>query len=154
MVRVYVKPEADPFNLARFVDAQARDYPTAIAELIAGRKRTHWIWYVLPQLRGLGVSRMSQEFGIASLAEAGAYLAHPILGPRLRECVAALNQHAGVPASAILGTVDAKKLQSCVTLFDKVEGAGSAFALALDTFFAGEPDAGTLELLARAESRA
>jgi uncharacterized protein (DUF1810 family) len=144
------KPDArDPFDLARFVEAQERDYEVALSELEAGRKRTHWIWYVLPQLRGLGTSRMSQAYGIASLAEARAYLAHPVLGSRLRQCVEVLNALPGTSSAAeILGAIDAMKLRSCLTLFNEVEGPQSPFAEALGRFFRGDSDPRTLELLA------
>ena len=144
----------DPHHLARFVEAQAHDYAAALAELRAGRKRTHWIWFVLPQLRGLGTSPMSQRFGIASLDEARAYLAHPVLGRRLRECVAAVDGLAGKSAVDVLGDVDAMKYRSCLTLFAEVEGPRSSFAAALSRFFNGEPDRRTLELLARAPDHA
>ena len=138
----------DPFDLARFVSAQTRDYETAIAELRAGRKRSHWIWYVLPQLRGLGLSRLSNFYGISTLDEGRAYLAHPVLGPRLRECVAAIDRHKGVDASRILGDIDAVKYRSCLTLFKAVKGQESIFAAALDGFFQRYDDPRTLELLA------
>ena len=139
---------SDPFNLARFVRMQARDYATALSELEAGRKRTHWIWYVLPQMKGLGSSQMSQIYGIASFAEAQAYLAHPLLELRLRECLRILNQHEDTPASQILGEVDAMKFRSCLTLFQAADGPDSIFADALKVFFNGAPDRRTLNLLA------
>ncbi|MBU6436312.1 MAG: DUF1810 family protein, partial [Betaproteobacteria bacterium] len=101
-------PPIDPFDLARFEQAQQAVYAQALAELRAGRKRTHWMWFVLPQLRGLGASEMSRRYAIASLAEARAYLMHPVLGARLRECVAAICAHAGRGAAAVLGEVDAQ----------------------------------------------
>ncbi len=145
----------DPFDLQRFVDAQARDYAQALAELRAGHKRSHWIWYVLPQLRGLGSSAMSQRYGIGSLAEARAYLAHPLLGARLRECVAALHAHRGrLSAVDVLGSVDALKCRSCLTLFDAAaDHSGPVFAEALDAFFGGERDPATLARLAEEEVR-
>lgn len=140
----------DPFALSRFVAAQARDYATALAEIRAGRKESHWIWYILPQLRGLGSSGMSVKYGIASLREARAYLAHPLLGTRLRECVGALLAlPGGASADRILGETDAMKLRSCLTLFRAAAGAGSCFDRALTRFYRGEPDARTLELLER-----
>jgi uncharacterized protein (DUF1810 family) len=141
---------ADPFDLQRFVDAQARDHAQALAELRAGHKRSHWIWYVLPQLRGLGMSGMSQRYGIGSMAEARAYLAHPLLGPRLRECVAALVAHRGRRSAVeLLGSIDALKCRSCLTLFDAAAaGAEPLFADALDAFFDGERDPATLARLA------
>ena len=135
--------------LQRFVDAQARDYDQALAELQAGRKRTHWIWYVLPQLRGLGRSAMADAYGLADGDEARAYLAHPVLGPRLRECVQALLAHAGRPAAVMLGEVDAMKLRSCLTLFAAVAPEEPLFHAALQAFHGGQPDAQTLRLLGR-----
>lgn len=139
---------ADSFDLERFVSAQASSYAQALAELRAGRKRSHWIWYVLPQMKGLGMSGMSQRYGIASLDEARAYLAHPLLGPRLRECVAAINAHAHEDAETILGGIDAQKFRSCLTLFIRA-GGGGPFDTALRTFYAGREDEATLALLAR-----
>ncbi|MEM6488761.1 MAG: DUF1810 domain-containing protein [Pseudomonadota bacterium] len=140
----------DPAALARFVEAQARDYDTALAELEAGRKRSHWIWYVLPQLRGLGVSPMAAHYGIADLAEARTYLAHPVLGPRLHACVAAILRHRDTAARTILGTPDDLKFRSCLTLFEAAAGDGpgaGAFAEALDAFYGGERDGRTLALI-------
>jgi uncharacterized protein (DUF1810 family) len=137
----------DPFDLQRFVDAQTGDYATALAELQRGRKRSHWIWYVLPQLRGLGMSAYSQRYGIASLAEARAYLAHPILGPRLNECVAAIARHKGTDIAEILGALDAMKYQSCLTLFKAAAPESAPFAQALRDFFRGREDARTLAML-------
>lgn len=144
----------DPFDLQRFVQAQAPVHETALAELRAGRKRTHWIWYVLPQLRELGRSQLAVQYGIASLQEAQSYLAHPVLGSRLRECVAALNALQTSSPEDVMGNIDAMKLRSCLTLFDRVEGPGSVFGQALDKYFDGEPDARTLELLAQAQGSA
>lgn len=137
----------EPFDLNRFVVAQAREYAQALAELRAGRKQSHWMWYVLPQLRGLGSSRMANLYAIGSLAEARAYLAHPILGPRLRECVAALNGLAGLSAVDVLGEVDAAKLRSCLTLFAEVAGDDPGFIEGLNKYFQGLPDRRTLSLL-------
>jgi uncharacterized protein (DUF1810 family) len=139
----------DPFDLARFVDAQAANYGEALAELHAGRKRTHWSWYVLPQIKGLGFSAMSVRYAISGASEARAYLAHPVLGPRLRECVAAINAHKGVNAADILGPVDAQKFHSCVTLFATVCPAGSPFHVALANYFSDIPDRNTLAILER-----
>lgn len=144
---------ADPFDLQRFIDAQARDHAQALAELRAGHKRSHWIWYVLPQWRGLGMSGMSQRYGIASLAEARAYLAHPLLGARLRESVAALMAHRGRrSAIEVLGGIDALKCRSCLTLFEAAANDDEPlFAQALDAFFGGERDPATLARLATDE---
>lgn len=140
-------PLPDPFQLQRFVTAQADDYARALAELRAGKKKTHWIWFVLPQLRGLGTSPMAHEYGISGLAEAHAYLAHPLLGPRLRECVEALLAHADTPIETILGPVDALKFRSCLTLFHAVADDKTLFHRALDAFYNGEPDPRTLAIL-------
>ena len=137
----------DPFNLGRFVEAQAKDYSRALAELRAGRKQTHWMWYVLPQLRGLGSSSMAHFYGIGSAREAEAYLAHPILGPRVRECVAAMNGLDGPNAVQVLGEIDAAKFRSCLTLFRSVDPADAVWGDALDRFFGGVPDARTLAML-------
>lgn len=138
----------DPWELERFVQAQAVGYDQALVELRAGCKRTHWIWYVLPQLAGLGHSAMARRYAISGLAEAHAYLAHPLLGARLRECVAAMNAHPDLSAQAILGTVDALKFRSCLSLFLLVAPGGEPFQRALARFFDGAPDPATLALTA------
>jgi uncharacterized protein (DUF1810 family) len=138
---------ADPFNLQRFIDAHASHYATALAELRAGEKRCHWMWFIFPQLRGLGSSRNAEIYGIASLAEARAYLAHPVLGERLRECVRAMLELRGASAEEILGYVDALKFRSCLTLFQKADQGGTQFSTALERYFSGAADARTLELL-------
>lgn len=107
----------DPFNLQRFVTAQAPVYARVLDELRAGRKTSHWIWFVFPQAKGLGRSQRSEFYGVGSLDEARAYLAHPVLGPRLKECVELVLSHEGVPLEDILGGVDAMKFLSCVELF-------------------------------------
>ena len=137
----------DPFDLARFEQAQAPVFAQAIAELRAGRKRSHWMWFVFPQFRGLGSSSMSQRFAIRSLDEARAYLAHPVLGPRLRECTSAVIDVEGRSAHDIFGSPDDLKLRSCATLFAAVSPAGSEWARLLDKYFDGQPDHATLELL-------
>jgi uncharacterized protein (DUF1810 family) len=140
--------------LTRFLDAQSRDYAQALAELRSGRKRTHWIWYVLPQVRGLGMSQMSKTYGIESLTEAREYLAHPTLGSRLRECVAAIDGHNDRRIEQILGDIDAIKYRSCLTLFKQAdETRPSVFAQALEVFFDGCEDQATLELLAQQQTR-
>jgi uncharacterized protein (DUF1810 family) len=140
------------FDLDRFVAAQARDYAGALAELQAGQKQTHWIWYVLPQLRGLGRSEMAHRFGIESLAEARAYLAHPLLGPRLNACIAALMAHSSRSATEMLGDVDALKFRSCLTLFGAAAPDEPLFRDALDRFFDGRPDERTQRLLRAPET--
>ena len=137
----------DPFDLRRFVDAQRANYEDALAELTAGRKLTHWMWYVLPQLRGLGASSMAQRYGIASLAEARAYLAHPVLGPRLMACVAAMNALPESNAERVLGPIDGVKFRSCLTLFLAADPGNAGLRTALDKFYAGEQDQRTLALL-------
>ena len=142
---------ADPFNLQRFVDAQQGTIEMALGELAAGRKQSHWMWFVFPQLAGLGRSPTASFYAIASLDEARAYLNHPLLGPRLRQCVVVLEPWAGKrSADQIFGTVDTMKLRSSLTLFDSVEPSG-VFGEALVNFFAGERDERTLALLDRAQ---
>jgi uncharacterized protein (DUF1810 family) len=137
----------DPFHLQRFIDAQDGVYEGALDELRAGAKQSHWIWFVLPQLRGLGLSPTAQYYGIAALAEARAYLDHPQLGPRLRESVDALLRWGErQSAEQILGPVDAMKLRSSLTLFDVVEPK-SVFETGLAAFFGNERDERTLALL-------
>src|ERR1700722_1427133 len=140
----------DPYRLERFVDAQDRGgaYDRAVAELRAGRKRSHWMWFVFPQLAGLGSSPMAQEFAIGSLAEARAYLAPPALGPRLAECSRTLNAAAeGTSAAEILGPVDAMKLRSSMTLFATAAPVEAPFNDVLTRYFDGEPDPATLQRL-------
>ncbi len=138
---------AHGFDLNRFVAAQARDYDAALAELRAGRKRTHWIWYIFPQHVALGRSETARFYGIGSAAEARAYLAHPVLGERLRECCAALLAHRNERPEAIMGGVDAPKLKSSITLFEAVADDPALFAAVLDAFYGGERDSATLGLL-------
>lgn len=137
----------DPHDLARFVVAQAPHHADILAELRAGRKRTHWMWFGFPQLRGLGHSAMAEHYGIASLDEARAYLAHPVLGPRLREAAALVLAARAPSAEAIFGPVDAMKFRSSMTLFDAASPDG-VFAANLARWFAGAPDPATLALLA------
>ena len=137
----------DPYNLQRFLDAQDGIYETAIAELRAGMKRSHWMWFIFPQLRGLGLSPTALFFGIASIDEAHAYVDHALLGARLSECVEAILPWAeSRPAEQILGSIDAMKLRSSLTLFDQVE-PGTLFALGLAAFYGGARDERTLALL-------
>lgn len=138
----------DGFRLKRFVTVQMPVYEAALSELVAGCKRSHWMWFVLPQLRGLGTSAMAQEYSLVSLDEARAYLAHPVLGPRLRDCVAAIQRHRGTAIDAILGEVDALKYRSCLTLFSLAGPSESLFDEALQTFYGGEHCQRTLTLLA------
>ncbi|MEO7688752.1 MAG: DUF1810 domain-containing protein [Sphingomonas sp.] len=134
-------------GLSRFVAAQQDTYPRALAELRAGDKRSHWMWFIFPQIAGLGRSDMARRYAIHDLAEAQAYLAHPVLGPRLRECMAAVLAHAEVrTAEAIFGGIDAVKLRSSMTLFEAASD-DHACADVLDAFFAGTRDAETLRLI-------
>ena len=139
----------DPHDLARFVHAQQAGYAAALAELRAGAKRSHWIWFVFPQLRRLGRSATAQKYGITSLEEARAYLAHPVLGPRLRECASVLASHAGRSATDILGYPDDLKVRSSMTLFARAadEDDRAVFRAVLDAFYDGRDDPATLELL-------
>ncbi|GAA4495099.1 DUF1810 domain-containing protein [Hymenobacter ginsengisoli] len=134
-------------NLQRFLDAQARDYAPALSEIKAGRKRSHWMWYIFPQIQGLGFSSISQQYAIQNAAEAAAYLQHPVLGARLVEISQALLGLASSNATAIMGTPDDLKLRSSMTLFAQVLGASPVFQQVLDKFFGGAPDAKTLQLL-------
>jgi len=138
----------DPFDLDRFVTAQSENYEEALAELRAGQKRTHWSWYVLPQIRGLGSSEMSLRYALSGAPEARAYLSHRVLGPRLLECMAAINAHRNLSAANILGPVDAQKLHSCATLFAAVSAEGSPFHIALGKYYSGADDRNTLAILA------
>ena len=142
-----MSPVTDPYNLQRFIDAQASKYGAALAELLAGEKRSHWMWFIFPQLRGLGSSRNAEFFGLTSLAEARAYLAHPVLGERLRECVRAMLQVKGSRAEEILGFVDAMKFQSSLTLFRKADPAELLFSKALGRYFGAAGDTRTLAML-------
>ncbi len=130
----------DPFDLDRFVKAQARSYPAVLGELRRGNKSGHWMWFVFPQLRGLGTSPMATHYGISSLAEARAYLAHPVLGPRLVECSQALLDLGGVTAEQVLGGTDAMKLRSSMTLFAIADPDHAVFTDVLDRYFAGLGD--------------
>ena len=126
-------------TLDRFVAAQEETYPVALSELRQGRKQSHWMWFIFPQLRGLGRSEMSHFYGIEDLDEARRYLAHPVLGPRLVDCAQAVLAHRGTPAEAIMGAVDAGKLRSSATLFSTVEGAPDVFRNLLAAFFDARP---------------
>jgi uncharacterized protein (DUF1810 family) len=138
---------AGTFNLQRFVDAQDNVYETVLAELRRGAKRTHWMWFIFPQLGGLGYSVMSQRYAIKSREEARQYLQHPVLGPRLTECAEAVLSVQGRSASAIFGSPDDMKLHSSMTLFADVAGPESVFARVLDAYFGSKPDPRTLSLL-------
>ncbi len=134
-------------DLNRYIDAQIGVYESALAEIRSGHKRTHWMWFVFPQIDGLGHSPTSRHFAIADAGEAKAYLAHPTLGPRLIECMRAVLQARADSATDIFGTPDDMKLRSCATLFASVSEPGSVFEQVLDRFFGGAPDVRTQELL-------
>ena len=137
----------DPFDLDRFVEAQARTYAGALGELRRGAKTGHWIWFVFPQLVGLGHSPMAAHYGIASLAEARAYLAHPVLGPRLVECCRALLDLTGVSAEEVLGGIDAMKVRSSMTLFAIADPDEPVFGEVLDQYYGGIGDPRTRGML-------
>ena len=142
----------DPFALQRFLDAQDSNgtYDAALAELRAGRKRTHWMWFVFPQVSGLGRSPVAQHYAVSSLAEAQAYAAHPVLGARLVESARALLELDGSDAAAVLGSVDAQKLRSSMTLFAAAAPDEPVFRGVLERYFAGVADEATTQLLGRA----
>ena len=140
----------DPYDLRRFADAQASDYATALSEIKGGRKRSHWMWYVFPQLEGLGASAMSRRYSVKSVAEADAYLRDPVLGARLRECAQAVLDVDGRSANDIFGSPDDLKLRSCATLFAHVSGEGSVFHRIIDKYFGGRRDDRTMQLIDRA----
>ncbi len=137
----------DRFDLDRFVKAQEGVYAEALHEIRQGRKRSHWMWFVFPQIEGLGMSATSRRYAIHDLEEATEYLAHPLLGPRLGACAEAALAVEGRSAREIFGMPDDMKLRSCATLFAQVTEPDSVFHRLLDRFFAGEPDPRTLELL-------
>ena len=143
---------ADSYDLARFVEAQSRCYAHVREELAAGEKTSHWMWFIFPQLKGLGMSSTARRFGLAGLEEARAYLAHPLLGTRLRECTRLVLAVQGRSAHEILGSPDDLKLRSCLTLFAQAaepspDPQTRVFREALAKYYGGEPDPRTLELL-------
>ena len=138
----------DPYNLRRFVDVQDPVYERVCAELRGGRKSTHWMWFIFPQLRGLGQSQMAHTFGISSRAEGQAYLEHPVLGPRIRECTRLVNLVEGRSIEQIFGYPDDLKFRSSMTLFASVQAEDPIFQDALKKYFRGESDPRTLDLLA------
>ena len=137
----------DQFDLQRFVDAQAAIYPQALAEIRAGRKQSHWMWFIFPQIDGLGTSPTARRYAIKSKAEAAAYLAHPLLGARIVECAEAALAVDGRSATEIFGVPDDMKLRSSATLFAAAAAPGSVFQRVVDKYFAGEWDQRTLQLL-------
>lgn len=144
---------SDPFDLARFVEAQRQSYAQALAELRAGAKRSHWIWYVFPQLRGLGHSERAKRYAIGDLREARAYLAHPLLGPRLLECAHALLAHRERSARQIMGAPDDLKLHSSMTLFQAADPSEPVFGDVLTAFYDGEVDHATRKRLGAEDNR-
>ena len=139
----------DAYNLHRFLTAQAPIYDTVLAELRAGRKSSHWIWFIFPQIAGLGHSAMAQQFAITSIDEAKAYLQHSILGQRLRECTQLVLNVEGRSAEEIFGYPDYLKFRSCMTLFLTAASDNTLFKSALEKYFDGQPDQKTLEILAQ-----
>jgi uncharacterized protein (DUF1810 family) len=145
--------QRDPFDLARFTSAQEEVYNRALAEIQSGDKRSHWMWFIFPQVDGLGFSSTAKNYAIKSAEEARQYLTHPVLGPRLLECAAAVLAVEGRSASEIFGSPDDLKLKSCMTLFESVAGPGSVFGRVLDKYYQGQRDTRTHELLAALEGR-
>lgn len=137
----------DIHALSRFVEIQEPVFERVLGELAAGRKTRHWMWFIFPQLDGLGHSAMAERYGISGIAEARAYLSHPLLGPRLLQCINALMPHTDKTAREILGRPDDLKLRSCLTLFAQVDPHDAVIDQALLQFYGGEPDAATLDLL-------
>jgi uncharacterized protein (DUF1810 family) len=153
MARDKSPPSDDPFDLQRFVDAQQRVYDTVLAELRAGRKRSHWIWFVFPQLRGLGTSATAQRYGISSLEEARAYLAHDVLGSRLLECAELIARSAQASADDLFGWPDNLKVRSSMTLFSRASddpAVRAVFDQVLTKYYDGDPDPLTVERLSAA----
>lgn len=138
------------YDLDRFVKAQAYDYDAALREIRSGRKRSHWMWYIFPQLQGLGFSSTAQYYGIRDLEEAKAYIAHPVLGPRLKEISEALLGLDTCDPSAVMGYPDDLKLRSCMTLFELAAPEQPVFGHVLEKYYAGRRDSRTLELMKRA----
>jgi uncharacterized protein (DUF1810 family) len=141
------REESDPYDLQRFVAAQAPAFETACAELKAGRKQSHWMWFIFPQIAGLGHSPMAQRFAIFGRGEAEAYLRHPVLGPRLRRCAELVNGVEGRSAHQIFGSPDDMKFHSSMSLFGSVAGESEVFLAALRKYFGGEMDPLTLARL-------
>ena len=140
-------PVSDDSSLDRFEEAQRGTYESVLRELRAGKKSTHWMWFIFPQLRGLGRSETAHFYGIAGLDEAARYVSHPILGSRLVECTRAVMQHSGTPLTQIFGTPDDLKFVSCMTLFSLVPRAPAEFSMALQAFAGSQRDERTLQLL-------
>jgi uncharacterized protein (DUF1810 family) len=141
------QPTPDPHHLQRFVDAQAPVFAQVLDELRSGHKRTHWMWFIFPQIAGLGSSPMAQVYAISGRQEAEAYLQHPLLGGRLRQCTQLVNEASGRSVEDIFGYPDNLKFRSSVTLFSSVAPAEGVFSDALGKYFAGQPDSATIALL-------
>ena len=142
----------DPYDLQRFVDAQEHVYERALSEIKSGRKRSHWMWFIFPQIDGLGASSMSRRYAIRSVAEAKAYLAHPLLGPRLLESAEAALAVQTSSALKLFGSPDDMKLRSCATLFASVTSEDSVFSQLINKYFDGKPDDRTLQLTGEVHS--
>ena len=142
----------DTFNLQRFIEAQEAVYPAVVEELGRGRKSSHWMWFIFPQITGLGHSATAQRFAIHSLQEGRAYLDHPLLGERLINCTRLVNEVTGRSAGQIFGHPDELKFRSSMTLFNAIDGGVTAFTQALDRYFGGEPDPLTLDILGQQAS--
>jgi uncharacterized protein (DUF1810 family) len=147
------RDQDDPFDLARFTTAQEGVYTRALAEIRAGDKRSHWMWFIFPQIDGLGVSSTAKHYAIKSAEEARQYLSHPVLGPRLLECAEAVLAVEGRSASEIFGSPDDLKLNSCMTLFESVAGRDTVFGRVLDKYYQGERDTKSQEILAAMKKR-
>jgi uncharacterized protein (DUF1810 family) len=145
------RDQDDPFDLARFTSAQEGVYARALAEIRGGGKRSHWMWFIFPQIDGLGFSSTTKHYAIKSAEEARQYLAHPVLGPHLLECAEAVLAVEGRSAAEIFGSPDDLKLKSCMTLFESVAGQGSIFGRLLDKYYQGKRDPRTQEILAARE---
>jgi uncharacterized protein (DUF1810 family) len=143
----------DPFDLARFTTAQEGVYDGALAEIRAGDKRSHWMWFIFPQIDGLGSSSTAKHYAIKSAEEARQYLSHPVLGPRLRECAEAVLAVEGRTASEIFSSPDDLKLKSSMTLFEVVAEEDAVFGRVLDKYYHGQPDSRTLKILAAMKKR-
>ena len=146
-INKYARDATDPFDLNRFLGAQEADYDDALAEIRVGEKRTHWMWYIFPQIDGLAFSSTAKRYSIKSIEEAQAYIDHPTLGSRLRECAEAVLGVQSRTALEIFGSPDDLKLRSCMTLFDAISLPGSVFDRLLEKFYRGERDAKTLHQL-------
>ena len=138
---------ADPYNLRRFVDAQANVFEHVVDELREGRKRSHWMWFIFPQIAGLGSSSMAERYAISGRDEAAAYMQHEVLGPRLRRCTELVNQVKNRTVEEIFGYPDNLKFRSSITLFHSMESGQNIFHAALEKYFAGKPDFATLALV-------